>query len=135
MPIAFPSDEWIAALMDELNRSEAYREAAREWEGDICFVATTGPNAPVQLYMDLWHGECRAARRVSEPLARPPEFTLAGPLEVWRSVIEGRLDPIQAIVTRKLTLTGPLVKVARAPKAATALVDCCRAIETAWPDP
>jgi putative sterol carrier protein len=44
------------------------------------------------------------------------------------------LDPIQGIVTRQLKLSGPMVKVMRAPKAAMALVKCCTRIETAWPE-
>lgn len=136
MPIAFPSDEWIKALMGELNRSADYREAAHAWEGDFAFVVQpgTGLSEPTQLYMDLWHGECRAAFQVREPLPKPPEFLIEAGLPSWRKVIEGKLDPIQGLVTRQLKLTGPMVKVMRAPKAATALVKCCTLIETQWPD-
>jgi hypothetical protein len=31
MAFKFLSEEWIKALMQELNSSEAYREAARNW--------------------------------------------------------------------------------------------------------
>lgn len=135
MPIPFPSDAWIKALMVELNRSEEYREAAKTWEGDFAFIIAAGPGvpAPVQLYMDLWHGECRSAHQVAEPLARAPEFTIEAGLPIWRKVIEAKLDPIQGIVTRQLKLAGPMVKVMRAPRAAMALVKCCTRIETAWP--
>jgi putative sterol carrier protein len=135
MPIPFPTDDWIKALMAELNQSTDYREAAKNWEGDFAFVISAGDGLaePVQLYMDLWHGECRSAHHVQEPLARPPEFTIESSLANWRKVIEGRLDPIQAIVTRQLKLAGPLVKVMRAPRAAMALVKCCTQIDTLWP--
>lgn len=135
MAIPFPTDEWIKALMAELNASAEYREAAKSWEGDFAFVVAPGPEvpAPVQLYMDLWHGECRSAYVVAEPLAKPPEFTIEAGLPTWRKVVEGRLDPIQAIVTRQLKLSGPMIKVMRAPRAAMALVGCCTRIETQWP--
>lgn len=29
----FPSDEWIKAMMKDLNQSQAYKEAAKNWEG------------------------------------------------------------------------------------------------------
>lgn len=134
MPIPFPSDDWIKALMAELNNSAEYQDAAKTWEGDFAFIVTgDGLPQPAQLYMDLWHGACRAAYEVREPLAQPPEFVIEAGLPTWRKVVEGKLDPIQGIVTRQLKLTGPMVKVMRAPRAAMALVKCCTKIETAWP--
>jgi putative sterol carrier protein len=134
MPIPFPSDAWIKALMAELNASDAYREAARNWEGDFYFVVTPEHDAPgTTLYMDLWHGQCRAAYEVLDPLARTPEFVIEAPLSFWRKVVSGRLDPIQALVTRQLRLKGQLVKVMRAPRAAAELVRCCARIPTEWP--
>ena len=37
MAIMFPSQEWIYALMTQLNQSKAYKEAASNWEGDFFF--------------------------------------------------------------------------------------------------
>jgi putative sterol carrier protein len=135
MPIAFPTDEWIKALMAELNRSEAYREAARNWEGDFCFlVKGEDGQGDTALYMDLWHGECRDAFAGPEAAARTPEFAIEAPLATWRKVLERRLDPIQGLMTRQLKLKGQLLKVMRAPRAASELVHCCTLIDTAWPE-
>lgn len=136
MPIPFPTDAWIKELMARLNASAEYREAAKSWEGDFAFIIQPGPGVPelIHLYMDLWHGECRAAYLADGTLPQPPEFTIEASLPIWRKVIEGKLDPIQGLVTRQLKLTGPMVKVMRAPKAATALVKCCTQIETQWPE-
>jgi len=62
----FPSDEWIKAMMQDLNRSQSYKEAAKNWEGDFYFIIEPGGNLTetVVLYMDLWHGECRDAFQV-----------------------------------------------------------------------
>jgi putative sterol carrier protein len=135
MAIKFPSDAWIQALRDELNRSQNYREAARNWEGDFYFVVSGQAGTPdVSMYMDLWHGECRVAEVAADPQARNPEFVIEAPLATWRKVLERRLDPIQALVTRQLRLKGQLLKVMRAPRAATELVHCCTLIETEWPN-
>jgi putative sterol carrier protein len=63
MAIKFLSEEWIQALMSELNNSEAYREAAKNWEGDFYFIVEPEDNTKERViyYMDLWHGECRSA--------------------------------------------------------------------------
>lgn len=135
MPIKFPSDGWVKALMVELNQSATYREAAKNWEGDFYFIATAGPGLPkdVYLYMDLWHGECRAAYEVTDPSSKSPEFAISAPLPAWRKVIEKKLDPIQGLITRQLRLQGNMLKIMKAPKAAAELVNCCTLVPTEWP--
>jgi putative sterol carrier protein len=136
MPTPFLSDAWIKALQAELNESQSYQASARNWEGDFYFVITLeGGAPPVYFYMDLWHGECRAAYAVVNPDALSPEFVIEAPLATWRKVVEKKLDPIQGLVMHQLKLKGPLVKVLRAPMAAMNLVQCCTHIETEWPAP
>jgi putative sterol carrier protein len=135
MPIRFATEDWIKALMTELNQSDAYRAAAKDWEGDFYFVVNAGSlPSPVYLYMDLWHGECRAAYAVAEPASKTPEFTIEASLPTWHKVVDKKLDPIQGLMTRQLKLTGPMIKVMKAPKAAMELVQCCTRIETEWPN-
>lgn len=135
MAIRFPSDEWVKALMVEINKSEGYREAAKNWEGDFYFVVNKSPGVPqdVYLYMDLWHGACRDAYEVTEPTSKTPEFTLAAPLQVWQRVVEGKMDPIRALMTRQLKLQGNMMKIMKVPKSATELVNCCGKVDTEWP--
>ena len=135
MPIPFATDAWIKALQDEINRSGPYRAAARNWEGDFYFVISADTVSPaVYLYMDLWHGECRAAYVAANDSTYVPEFVIEAPLAVWRKVIEKKLDPIQGMVTRQLKLKGPLVKIMRAPLAAMLLVQCCTRVDTQYPE-
>jgi putative sterol carrier protein len=131
----FATDEWIKALMVEVNNSDSYREAAKIWEGDFYFVINAGPDVPndVYLYMDLWHGECREAYEATDPGEKSPEFVIRAPLSAWRKVIEARVDPIRALMTRQLKLKGTMTKIMRIPKAATELVKCCTLVETEWP--
>ena len=132
----FPSDEWIKALMKTVNESESYRESAKNWEGDFYFVVNEGPGVPkdVYLYMDLWHGECREAYEAKDPDDKTPEFVIRAPVSAWRKVIEKKLDPIRALMTRQLKLTGTMTKIMKQPKTATDLVNCCTLVETTWPE-
>jgi putative sterol carrier protein len=136
MAIDFATDQWIKALMTEINGSEAYRKAARTWEGDFYFVINSGPSVPdeIHMYMDLWHGECRNAFRVDDPAEQSPAFVLSGPLPVWRKLLEKKIDPIRSMMTRQLKLKGNMMKIMKVPKAATELVECCTRLETKWPD-
>ncbi|MCA9971356.1 MAG: SCP2 sterol-binding domain-containing protein [Anaerolineales bacterium] len=135
MSISFPSDEWIKALCVELNQSQAYRQAAAKWEGDLIFVIEKGGGLDQDhfLYLDLWHGECRGARALAGESDANAEFTLGAPLATWKRVISGQLDPIRALTGRQLKLKGNLLKIIKTPKAAIELVNCSKELDTAWP--
>ena len=135
MPIPFPTDEWIKAAKVEINKSDKYKEAAKNWEGDLVFAVMAVPDKVkgVSLYMDLWHGECRDAYEISDPSSQSSEFVITAPLPVWRKVIEGKLDPIRGLVSRQLKMKGNMMKVLKAPKAAVELVNACQNIDTEWP--
>ena len=42
MAYLFPSAEWVEQLKIEVNRSEAYANSGKTWEGDFCFVVKPG---------------------------------------------------------------------------------------------
>ena len=135
MTIPFPSDDWIKAMMTDLNASETYLEAARNWEGDFLFVieAGGGLQAPVSLYMDLYHGKCRQAFQVADPGAVSPAYYLSGPVANWKKVMTRKLDPMQAMMTGQLKLKGNMAMVMRNVRAAKELVESCTRIPTAFP--
>ncbi|MFQ5420851.1 MAG: SCP2 sterol-binding domain-containing protein [Anaerolineae bacterium] len=135
MAVQFGTDDWIKALMTEVNNDEAYRTAAKDWEGDFCFVVERGQGVPepIYMYMDLWHGECREAYKVADPASKDPAFVMNAPMGTWRKVFDKKLDPIRGLMSRQLKLKGNMMKVMKAPKAAIALVECCTRIETEYP--
>jgi len=132
----FLSDEWIKALCQELNQSEAYAQAAKNWEGDFYFVVEPegGMKETVIFYVDLWHGECRGARLITdEKKEKEPAFRMSAPLSSWHKVVEKKLDPIQGLMTRKLKLEGNMAMIMRNVKAAQELVNCCTLVPTEFP--
>ncbi len=135
MAYSFPSDEWIKAMAEEVNKSEAYRKAAAKWEGDFYFICEPGAGVPepVVMYMDLWHGEARSAGGVASESAKDPEFVIQAPVATWRRVIEKKLDPIQGMITGQLKLKGTMSKIMRFPKAAAELVNCATKVPTEFP--
>jgi putative sterol carrier protein len=136
MAFRFPSEEWVKALAREMNKSTAYRNAARNWEGDFYFIIEPEGSLKetVILYMDLWHGECRSASLVTSEEEKKPEFRMSAPLSKWRRVIDKKLDPIQGMVTRQLKLEGNLMKIMKQPKAALEMVNCCTLVPTEFPE-
>ncbi len=135
MSLPFPSDAWIKAMMADLNASNAYLEAAKNWEGDFYFIVEPGGalQKPVTLYMDLFHGKCRDAFEAADPAAKTPAFRLSGPVATWKKVMTKKLDPMQAMMTGQLKLSGPMAVVMRNVRAAKELVESCTRIETDFP--
>lgn len=134
--IAFGTEAWIKQLQVELNKSDAYAEAAKNWEGDIYFIVqTAGSTLPndVYMYLDLWHGECRQAGIAANPADFSPEFTIAGKVKSFKDVINRKIDPMKAMITGKLKLKGNMAKMMRNVKAANQLVLCCTYIPTNFP--
>jgi putative sterol carrier protein len=121
--------------MEDLNKSEAYAEAAKNWEGDFDFVVEPGGTLekPVMLYMDLWHGKCREAFEVVDESAKNPVFRMTAPVATWKKVLTKKLDPIQGLVTGQLKLKGNMAMVMKNVKAAKELVESCTRIETEFP--
>ncbi len=131
----FPSDAWVKALMEELNGSEAYAEAAKTWEGDFYFIVEPGGTLEktVQLYMDLWHGKCREAFEVADDSSKTPIFRMSAPVATWKKVLTKKLDPIQGLMTGQLKLKGNMAMIMKSVKAAKELVESGTRVETEFP--
>jgi putative sterol carrier protein len=136
MAIRFPSDEWIKELSRQLNDSETYEKSAHDWEGDFIFVAEPDDayDETSYMFLSLYHGKSPDAAVIASEDEREAEFVIRAPFSAWRQVIEGKLDPIQGMMTRKLKLQGNMMKIMRYPKAAQEIVACCALVPTDFGD-
>jgi putative sterol carrier protein len=132
--LQFPSDEWIKELSRQLNDSESYERSAKNWEGDFVFVVEPDEayDDTAHLFLGLYHGKSPGAEMLPGEDGKETEFVISAPYSTWRLVIEGKLNPIQGMMMRKLKLEGDLKKIMRYPKAANEIVSCCAQIPTDW---
>jgi len=132
MGIKFPSEEWIKELCARLNASETYTQAAANWEGDQIFVILPDESYPETSYfsIDLQHGKASDARQLPSREEHKALFTSSAPFNTWRKVLEGRLEPISAIMSNKIKLTGNMAQIQRMPKATIELVRVAASIDT-----
>ena len=132
MAIKFPSEEWIKELEAKLNASETYAQAAATWEGDNIFAIL--PDADYAdtsyFYINLQHGKASDARQLKSLDEQKALFTSSAPFNTWRKVLEGRLDPIQAMFSGKIKLVGSMAQIQRTPKATYELVKVAGQIDT-----
>ncbi len=127
---SFPEPEWVQALMQKLNSDENYARIARNWEGDLLFVVEPGGalQHPVRYYLDLWHGQCRQAYVVEGEFASKPAFVLKAPYDNYVRILKGELDPMQALLTRKLSVQGNMAVLMRNVPTVLDFVRCAREV-------
>lgn len=131
----FPSPEWVAKYWELLKVNQAYKDAAKTWEGDFIFEITADGKIvkeAIKLYLDLWHGECRTARMATP--SDKPAFVYSGPYENWKQLFAGKIDPIKGLMANKFKLQGDMGKVMRATKAAAELVATAVKVPTKFLD-
>ena len=134
----FPSEEWLEEYVRRINDSEAYRQAAAQWEGDVTFVFEAEPDkgVPEDIYgrMDLWHGECREAGLVTKEEGEGASFVIRAPYSRWKEVIKKELDPVKGMMQGKLKLKGDLPTIVRYVKASNELVNLATTVPTEFID-
>ena len=136
MSIKFGTDEWIKAACQECKKSQDYKEAAKDWEGDMYFVIEPGDLFPekVYLYMDLWHGECRSAHIITDPKEKSPAYKMIATYEIWKEILDGKLDFVKAMIVGKITVEGDMAQVVKKSRASVEMTNCMRRIDTEFPE-
>ncbi|KAF0108642.1 MAG: hypothetical protein FD146_528 [Anaerolineaceae bacterium] len=124
----FPSPEWLQTLHDKLNSDERYAQIARKWEGDMVVIIEPSGHLAERLiyYLDLWHGKCRKVEVLKELSGLKPLFILTATYDNISRIMQGGLDPMQAMMTRKLQVKGSMAYMMRNVPTVLDFVRCCR---------
>jgi putative sterol carrier protein len=132
----FPSAAWVERAVEILNEDERYARVASAWEGDIVFEVFPGPpgkdgRSVDRIYLDLWHGKCRRGTYFPLGAAGAPQaaFTMSASRAHLLRILSGDLDPMQAMLTRKLQVQGSMGYVLRNVPVVLDFVRCCRRVE------
>ena len=133
MALAF-SRAWAEAWCAALNQSETYRTVAATWEGAITLVVREIDGGEQAVYLDLHHGECRAARVATAADRASAAYALEAEPPVWHELLEGRGSPVMALMTGRLKLTkGALAELVPYAGAAKELLTLAAQVETTFP--
>lgn len=130
----FPTEQWLLALMEKLNNDERYAQIARQWEGDMVFIIQPDHKLAEEIrwYFDLWHGKCRAAYLLGKDQEVKPTFTLRAPYEQYVRLLKGEVEPMQALLTRKIGVQGNMAILMRNVPTVLDFVRCCREITDSY---
>lgn len=130
MSAIFPSAEWLKTFEEKLNTDQRYAQIAAKWEGDMYFVIESDGNLKESMimYLDLWHGTCRSTEIVADLSSHSPAFSLKAGYGNFARVLKGELDPMQAMLTRKLDVKGNMAVMMRNVPTVLDFVRCAREI-------
>jgi putative sterol carrier protein len=131
-------EDWARAWREEIAASEAYRSAAASWEGAMVFAMTADEASGVpgerRVYLDLWHGDCRDARAAADADVAAASYVVTAAPAVWREVLEGRVEPLFAVMSGKLKLVrGSIARLLPYVTAARELLAAARRVPTEFP--
>ena len=114
MSAVFPSKEWLEVFNKHLNSDEKYAKVAKNWEGDILFDILPSGALPERttIYLDLWHGKCREVQ-YNTAQEKAADFILQASYDNFVRVLTGHLDPMTAMMTRKLKVVGSMTYMMR----------------------
>jgi len=154
MAIVFPSEEWVAAFKEKINSNANYKESGANWEhGTISLIMKFDQDileemkkdpvlskqmkegeTAVGVWLELYHGECKEAKRITAEEAQQAKFVISGEYPRWKAVLKNELDPIKGMMQGKLKLKGDLPTIVRFVKAAKDLVDSATMVDTKFID-
>jgi putative sterol carrier protein len=129
---------WAVAWGEAIRANEAYREAARTWEWPIVLMVKEDPGLGVperSVYVDLFRGECRAARVATPDDLETVPYILVAEVRSWKRLLDGEIETISGIMRGKLKLArGSLASLLPHVQAAKQLVVSATRVETLFPE-
>lgn len=139
MAFTFPSAEWAAEFKQQVQGSAAYRQAAATWTfGPVALLTRADPSLgldeDIGMWLDIDRGTCRDVRVVPRAEAAQAPFCITGDYAQWKSVLRRQLDPIKAMMQKKLELKGQMTTIVKYVNASKELVECAARVPTRFLD-
>lgn len=113
MPV-FPSKEWCEEAANLANSDPESALAGDGWEGDFGAVveAEAGKLArPFAVYACPLAGRIETLKVLADPDdldELEPAYLARAPYSVWKGLILGTVDPVEAVLTRRVQVRGNL---------------------------
>jgi hypothetical protein len=135
----FPSAGWLAEYVQRINSSPQFADAARTFDADITYVFEAEPECGHE--RDVWARAVVGGGKVlwwnydvDPEDGATSEFVLQGPYSLWKRIIIGELDPMEAMLDGDLAVTGHLPTLLRYVRAANILVTLATTETTTFAD-
>lgn len=138
MTASFASTAWAEQFATRLQESASVRTESMSWVfGPLAFVVDADPEHGLEataIRIDLHEGASRGVEIVSAAEGSRAPFVLGGSLARWKSIFDGSLTLVDAVLDSRLRATGDLPTLARHRGLLTAVAAAGGEVETAWQD-
>ncbi|MDX1510675.1 MAG: SCP2 sterol-binding domain-containing protein [Nitriliruptorales bacterium] len=126
MQAELATDDWLTAFQEAINESSTYHQAGERWDSrlGLAFLADEQHDDNRYVVLELREGRCERAEFVTADEFERSTYRLAGPWTRWQQLANGRLEPLKAIVLKRIEVVGDLLRIAGFLPAAKALLEC-----------
>jgi putative sterol carrier protein len=124
------SNEWAQLYKEKINSNNEFKNLATSWS-DSLILETSEEKEKVGVLLVLKNGECTLAKIADQNDYDNTNYVINAKIDVWRNLLEGKVDPVMAIMQKKLILVkGSLTNLLKYVNAAKELLKTAKQIET-----
>ena len=136
--LLFPSEGWIRDYCSKLTNSAEYNRLGKGWQDPIQFKITDLESVKVphdfkSFVLKLKDGRCEGYQLVKDDSDSAP-FVLSSIYSDWKRILEGKVNPTQAMLSGILKVKGNMMLLMKYAAAATEMVKAASRIETQFSD-
>lgn len=139
MAVLYPSDAWIKELDRICNEDPEFKEAAGNFSGKFVFQIEeeAGKLDETTLLsikcVDGVTSEARALASIDD--CPDADYVVTGKYSAWKGIVQAKLEPLRAIMTRKLKLIkGSQLKILKEVKLTLKIMNNCAKVDAEYPD-
>jgi putative sterol carrier protein len=139
MSVRYPSDAWIKELDRICNEDPEFKATAGSFSGKFIFQIEKEPGKLEEnafLSVKVKDGITSDARALASLDELPDaDYIVTGKYSAWKDVVQGKLEPLRAIMTRKLKLIkGSQLKILKEVKLTLKIMNNCMKVDAEYPD-
>jgi putative sterol carrier protein len=97
------SEEWTKTLGEKLNSGKDFLSAAQDLSWSVV-LSVTEDSPEKSIFINFENGKCKSAGDASPADLESTEFIIAASKNSWENLLTGKLDPMMAVMTKKLEL-------------------------------
>lgn len=127
--VAFGSTEWLDMYVDIYNKNEAVKLALKDLTAKVAFEFTDRPDIPPKC-VSLEEGVIEEHGEMTDPGAM--DYIIRANYDVWKSMTLGELDPMNALMSGKIKLTGNMAAMLKHAEGFQQTFDVVQAIPTVF---
>lgn len=110
----FPSKEWCEEAVRLINDDPERSLAAKGWHGDIGVIVDAEPGKLARTFVvhvvprDSRIDKLRVLEEPDDLDELEPAYLARAPYTVWKQLLQGSLDPVEAVLRRRIAVKGDL---------------------------